>query len=156
MKLLLTSYAILVGLAVAWVNPAPLAAQEWSPAQREVLEALHEFTQISMRGDVEEIMGYFHTDFRAWDYAQGLPLDRGRTQGMFEYWYAKYQQVGFDVQPVAIQLHGDVAIAHLYYQEVMRDAAAVDVIISGRWTATLVKQGDGWVFLCWTWVQDET
>ena len=156
MKKLITSYTILVGLASAWISPAPIAAQEWSPEQREVLEAVYEYTRVSMRGDVDEIMGYFHVDFHAWDYAQSRPLDRDSTQRVIEHFCERFEQVAFDVQPVAIQLHGDVAIAYLYYEETMRDAEAVDEIMSGRWTATLAKQDNEWVFLCWTWVQDET
>lgn len=144
-----------VVLASAWFKPAPLIAQEWSPAQKEVLEAIDEYTKISMQGDVNEIMDWFHADFQAWNYANGLPLDLDGTQRMIKYFATKFNQLTFDIQPVAIQLHEDIAIAHLYYQELMRDTLENETIMSGRWTATLVKQGDEWVFLCWTWAEDE-
>ena len=108
-----------------------------------------------MQGDMVEIMDWFHADFHAWNYAYALPLDRDGTQRIVKYFATKFNQLAFDIQPVAIQLYGDIAIAHLYYQELMRDTLENENILSGRWTATLVKQGDEWVFLCWTWVEDE-
>jgi len=67
-----------------------------------------------------------------------------------------FKQVTFSVQPTSIICSGDVAIAHLNFEETMRDSESVDHFLSGPWTATLVKKGGTWIFLCWTWVQSES
>ena len=132
---------------------SPLAAQEWSPEQKDVLQVVNNYTKASMRGNMDEIMSYFHADFIAWDYSMPGPLDLDSTQKVFEFMNQNFKQVSFKAQPVSIVFNGDVAIAHLNFEETMRDSEAIDHFLSGPWTATLVKKGSTWIFLCWTWVQ---
>ncbi len=155
MSRVLSSCGFLAVLGVGVLRPAPLIAQEWSHAQQEVLDALHEYRQVSMRGDVEEIMSYFHTQFSAWDYAQEQPVDLDGIRESINNLFGEYRQTLFDFQAVAIHVHGDMAIAHLYYQEVFTDEAGVETPLAGRWTATLVKDQDKWLFLAWSWLEDE-
>ena len=145
-----TSFKVLFLLLI--LSLSPIAAQEWSPEQKDIVEFINDYTKASMRGDIDEIMSYFHVDFSAWEYSMTEPFDRDSTQKTIEYINQIFKQVAFEVQPIAIQLHGDVAILHLNFQETMRDAEGVDNFMSGPWTVTLLKQGKGWIFLCWTWV----
>jgi uncharacterized protein (TIGR02246 family) len=156
MKQLVTGCAVLASIVVPVVRPASLIAQEWSPAQQEVLAALDEYTRVSIAGDVEEIMSYFHEEFQGWDYKQDVPLGRRQIRTMIEGFYANGTITEFDVEPLAVQLRHDVAIVHLRYREAMKFGAGVDQSVAGRWTATLVKEGGKWLFLSWTWVQDGT
>jgi ketosteroid isomerase-like protein len=151
----LSGCGLLVVLGVALLRPTALIAQEWSPVQREVLDALQEYTRVSMTGDVEAIMSYFHTQFSAWDYAQEQHVALDGFRESIKYLFGQYKQTSFDVQAAAIDVHGDVAVAHLHYQEVFTDAAGVETAMSGRWTATLVKDQGSWLFLAWSWLQDE-
>jgi ketosteroid isomerase-like protein len=133
---------------------SPIAAQEWSPEQKEVVEFLNEYTKSSMPGDMDVIMSYFHVDFSGREYSMTLtePLNRESVQKAMEDSYQNFKVLVFEVQPLTIQIHGDVAIAHSNFQETLRDANGVDNKLSGPWTATLLKQDKGWVFLSWTWL----
>jgi ketosteroid isomerase-like protein len=133
---------------------SPIVAQEWSPEQKEVVEFLNEYTKSSMPGDMDEIMSYFHVDFSGREYSMTLtePLDRESIQKAMEDSYQNFKVLVFEVQPLTIQIHGDVAIAHSNFQETLRDANGVDNKLSGPWTATLLKQDKEWVFLSWTWL----
>ena len=131
---------------------APLAAQEWSDAQKEVLDNLKTYSDISIKEDLEETMSYFHPDFRGWDYAEGLPFDKASARKMIGYYNEKYSFIAFDIQPVSIRVEGNIAILHLYYKEIMRDTAGVDSFSAGPWSATMLKQNDKWVFLSWSWI----
>lgn len=133
---------------------SPIAAQEWSPEQKEVVEFLNDYTKSSMQGDMDEIMSYFHVDFYAREYSTTLtePLDRDSTQKAIEHSKQNFKVLVFEVQPLTIQFHGDVAIALSNFKETLRDADGIDNKLSGPWTATLLKQDKGWVFLSWTWM----
>ena len=155
MSRVLSIRGLVAVLGVGLLSPAPLNAQEWSRAQQEVLDALKAYTRVSMTGDVEEIMSYFHTQFSAWDYAQEQPVALDGFRESINYYFSAYRQTSFDIQPSAIEVYGDVAIAHLYYQELLTDEAGVETPMSGRWTATLVKEKGKWLFLAWSWLQDE-
>jgi hypothetical protein len=115
MNRVLSSCGLLAILGVGLLKPAPLVAQEWSQVQQEVLDALQEYTQVSMAGDVEQIMSYFHTQFSAWDYAQEQPLDLDGIRESLNYYFTEYRQTSFDVQASAIHVHGDMAIVHFFY-----------------------------------------
>ena len=154
MSRVFSSCGFLAALGVGLLGPAPLIAQEWCHAQQEVLDALREYTRVSMTGDVEAIMSYFHAQFSAWDYAQEQPVALDDFRESINYLFSQYKQTSFDGHASAIYVHGDMAIAHMYYEEVFTDEAGVKTAMSGRWTATLVKDRSRWVFLAWSWLQD--
>lgn len=156
MRTLTTACATLAIIAVPVLRPASLTGQEWSPAQREVLAALDEYTHVSIEGNVGEIMSYFHVKFQGWDYSQDRPLDRGETQALLEDYYAANEMTAFDVEPLAVQVRSDVAVIHLRYRETMRLADGAELTVSGPCTMTLVKEGGRWLFLSWAWIQKET
>ena len=145
MNRVLLSGALLAVLGAALLTPAALTAQEPSQAQREVLGVLQEYARVSMAGNVEEIMPYFHARFSAWDYAQEGPVDLDALQEMLTFFLTEYRQTSFDIQPAAIHVHGDIAIVHALYDEVFTDQAGVDTPMSGRWTATLLKEEGKWL-----------
>jgi ketosteroid isomerase-like protein len=135
----------------------PVAAQEWSTEQKEVVKFLNDYTKVSMKGDMDEVMSYFHADFISRVYANTMSesLDRDGVQMAMEAGYQNYKILEFEVQPLIIQIHGDLAIAYTNFKETLRDTNGVDNKLSGPWTATLVKQDKGWIFLSWTWLYAE-
>ena len=156
MRTLTTVCIALAIITLPMLRPTSLTGQEWSSAQREVLAALDEYTRVSIEGNVEEIMSYFHVDFQGWDYGQDRPLDRGQTEALLEDYYAANQMTGFEVEPLAVQLRNDVAVVHVRYRETMRLADGAELTVSGPCTMTLVKEKGRWLFLSWAWIQKET
>ncbi|MHC4065007.1 MAG: hypothetical protein ACYSUI_10970 [Planctomycetota bacterium] len=49
------------------------------------------------------------------------PFDRDGWREMLTFYLTNYRQTSFDVEPAAIHVHGDIAIAHLHYDEVFTD-----------------------------------
>lgn len=94
--------ALLAFASIPVVIPASLPAQDWSPAQQEVVQTVEEYTRASIGGNVEEIMSYFHAEFRGWNYGQNRPLDRDQTGSMIEGFYAHNQLVDFEIEPLAV------------------------------------------------------
>lgn len=147
--------ALLAFASIPVVIPASLPAQDWSPAQQEVVQTVEEYTRASIGGNVEEIMSYFHAEFRGWNYGQNRPLDRDQTGSMIEGFYAHNQLVDFEIEPLAVQVRGDVAVVHLRYREDMKVGGGMDVSVAGPWSMTLVRDEGDWLFLSWSWAQDE-
>jgi ketosteroid isomerase-like protein len=145
----------LIVLGAASLNLATLTAQEPSQAQQDVVAMLEDYTRVSMAGNVDEVMEYFHARFSAWDYAQEGPVDRVGLREMLTFFLTEYRQTEFNIEPAAIYVHGDIAILHADYDEVFTDQAGVETPMAGRWTATLVKEGGKWLYLSWSWVQTD-
>lgn len=53
----------------------------------------------------------------------------------------------YEINPVAIKIHGNVAIVHYYYLRVRKDAEGKEELEQGRWTDILMKQKDKWVLI---------
>jgi hypothetical protein len=52
-----------------------------------------------------------------------------------------------DVDPVAIRVHGTVAIVHYYYSRTYVDMSGERHGDTGRWTDILIRQGDRWLMV---------
>jgi hypothetical protein len=140
-----------VGLSIVLVSFTQLIAKEWSAEQKDVMKWFKKYTEVSVQGNVEEIMGFFHSNFSGWNYAYQLPFDKDFLRNLLDYSYKNNKLISFEVNPLEIQVEGNFAIAHVYFKEILRDSAGKDTIVSGRWTAALVKQDNKWVFISSSW-----
>ena len=146
---------LVVGLSIVLVSFTQLIAKEWSAEQKDVMKWFKKYTEVSVQGNVEEIMGFFHSNFSGWDYAEKLPFDKDFFRNLFDDFSKKYKMISFEVDLLEIQVEGNFAIAHVNYKETLRDSVGKDTNISGRWTAALVKQDDKWVFISWSWIEKQ-
>jgi ketosteroid isomerase-like protein len=126
--------------------------KEWPAEQKSVLDSFKGYVAANIKGDIGEILTYFHPKFTSWDYAQKLPANYDALRKMMEDFFKNNKLIKFDGDPLEIQVEGGVAIMHLTYDESFSDSSGKEVINSGRWTATMLKQGNKWVFLSWSWI----
>ena len=143
---------LLAMLAVAAPN---LQAQEWSPQQKEVLAWLKGIDWIDCYARVETSFDTYHPDFVVWQYTDEAPQGRKAVAAWFTEWAADHTNVEMALEPLAVQVVGDLAILHLAYREEATTKAGVTEKFAGRWTATAVKEDGAWRFLTWTWLQTE-
>jgi len=59
----------------------------------------------------------------------------------------KSKSLFYDIQPLAIKIHGNVAIVHYSYTNVFKSGEEKEKVEQGRWTDILLKQGDKWVMI---------
>ena len=57
--------------------------------------------------------------------------------------------VRYELYPLSITIHDDVAIAHYLYSSAFKDKEGEIDISNGRYTDVLVRAEDGWKFLAW-------
>ena len=146
---------LVVGLSIVLVSFTQLIAKEWSAEQKDVMKWFEKYTEVSVQGNVEEIMGFFHSNFSGWDYAQQLPIDKDFVRKFLDDYYKKYKLISFEVEPLEIKVQRSIAIVHLNYKEILRDSTGTETSLSGRWTAGLVKQEKKWVFISWSWIETQ-
>jgi len=152
MKRLINWIGVLVFICAVLLTTASLFAKEWSAEQKDVLNSLKAYIAANYKGDINEIMSYFHPKFTGWDYSQKLPADSDAYRKMLEDFFKNNKLIKFDADPLEIQVEGSVAIMHLTYDESFSDSSGKKVINSGPWTATMVKKGNKWFFLSWSWI----
>ncbi len=137
----------LVVLCATVFIASPLLAQEWSAAQKEVWKNVETYIDLWAKRDLEGFLDYFHTDYSGWFNSASLPSDKASTRKWISHSFQTTKISVYEVNPVAIKIHGNVAIAHYYYSFIRKDADGKESNRSGRWTGILMKQGDKWVLI---------
>jgi ketosteroid isomerase-like protein len=126
-------------------------AQEWSAEQWAVWESLTAVTRALDSGDLEATMQHFHEDFSGWGTDAPLPVDKhGRRALVAEtIESAKTKELVLSTQtPVAILVHGNVAVVHSYFSRVLRDkSSGVVTTRHMRWTDVLLNERGRWVLI---------
>jgi ketosteroid isomerase-like protein len=136
--------AIVCLLAVVAV---PASAQEWSSIQKEVWQNVENYWALDAKGDVEGFMAYFAPDYVGWSNDSAMPGNKATVKKFISQEYQLSKTLVYDITPVAIQVHGDIAFVDYYYQQMVRTSEGKVENVKGRWTDILQKQGDRWVLI---------
>ena len=139
---LMLTIALFFGLGLT-----SLFAQEWSPAQKEVWKNVNTYWDIMAKGDVNGFLEYFHADYAGWENGEPLPSSKEETKKWMTFAYQGVKTLIYDIKPVAIKIHGDVAIVDYFYTTVKENKEGKKTPESGRWTDILMKQGTKWVLI---------
>jgi ketosteroid isomerase-like protein len=141
----------IVGLSslvcVALFVAAPLPAQQWSDAQKDVWKSVENYWALDAKGDLEGFMSYFDASYVGWSYDSALPEDKATARKFTAHQYQVEKVLVYDIKPVAIQVHGNFAFADYYYTQVVKNAEGKEENVEGRWVDILMKQGDRWVLI---------
>ena len=125
---------------------APVAlAQEWSPAQTEVWKNIEDLWARDAAGDLEGVMSHVHEDYVGWDITEPMTTDKARLRKYLDYRYKSDEKTAIqDIQPVAIKIFGDVAIAYYNFGVLTKDGDGEETYHEGRWAEVFQKQGGKW------------
>jgi ketosteroid isomerase-like protein len=122
-------------------------AQEWSAAQKEVWKNVETYWKLGADKNLEGMLAYFHDDYVGWDHQSPLPTTKGELRKWIDHDFKTNDTVVYEIKPVAIKIHGDVAFVDYYYSQIMKGPDGKEKSESGRWTDILMKQGDKWVLI---------
>lgn len=134
-------------IAFTMVASTVLFAQQWSDAQKEVWKNVETYWDLAAKGDTEGFLTYFHSDFSGWVNTAHLPHDRATREKFIRFYNPKTKTLLYDINPLAIKIHGNIAIVHYSYTDVSRYGEEKEKVEQGRWTDILIKQGDKWVMI---------
>jgi len=141
-----------LGLALAIVcllagSATQARAQEWSAAQKEVWKNVETYWKLGADKNLEGFLAYFHDDYVGWDQQTPLPTTKAELRKWLEHDFKTNDTVVYEIKPVAIKIHGDVAFVDYYYSQIMKGPDGKEKPSEGRWTDILMKQGDKWVLI---------
>jgi ketosteroid isomerase-like protein len=117
----------------------------WSRDQREVWATVQELWRVSSTGDLESWFSMVSDDFRGWSIADPAPMDKetARYRASLRVW----KRIFYHVHPLAIDIHGDVAIVFYSFTTESEYPDGSRVTASGKWTDIFRKQGDRWLLI---------
>ena len=139
MKCLTKNFAVAAIVCVTVLATTSLFAQEWSAAQKEVWKNVEAYTDLWAKRDLEGFLNYFHADYSGWFNRAALPGNKDIVRRWQAHFFQTRKIVVYEINPVAIKIHGNVAIVHYYYSRIQKDAEGKENTRGGRWTDILKK-----------------
>jgi len=148
-KLLLTIY----GVALLAVNP--VAAQNNVDDQADVWATVEGQWDADEKGDDDWVDEMLVDKFSGWGKGSPAPRTKSSTKMWDRFNDEQGRTVAHELYPLAIVVHGDVAIAHYLYSSAYEDKDGEVEMNSGRYSDILVRTDDGWKFIAWHGGDDE-
>ena len=124
-------------------------AQEPPNDEADVLLTIEREWEAARKGDQDKVDDMLTQDFMGWGKSSPAP----RSKRSNSQWRRFNEQMGrvvrYELYPLSITVHGDVAIAHYLYSTAFKKKDGEIEMSNGRYTDVLVRTEDGWKFLAW-------
>ena len=124
-------------------------AQDKTDDEANVLLAIEREWEAARKGDQDKVDDMLTVDFMGWGKTSPAP----RSKSSSSQWRRFNEQMGrvvrYELYPLSITVHGDVAVAHYLYSTAFKEKGGEIERSNGRYTDVLVRTEDGWKFLAW-------
>lgn len=124
-------------------------AQDTSDDQVAVWSVVERQWAAEQSGNPEWIEELLAPDFVGWPNESPAPRNRASTRLWQEFRSKQWKGLKYELYPLSIVVHEDMAIAHYLYSNAGENADGTTVTSNGRFTDVLVRVGDEWKFISW-------
>ena len=131
------------------------AAQDTASDQASVWAVVEEQWNAEEDGDKKWLDELLAPDFSGWPKNSPAPRNKASTKMWDRFNDSQGRLVAHELYPLAIIVHGDVALAHYLYTSAYKRKDGEVEMSNGRYSDVLVRMGDGWKFLSWHGGDDE-
>jgi len=136
---------ILLGALLSFAT----VAQDTTDDEADVLLTIEREWEAAQKGDQDEIDDMLAKDFMGWEKTSPAP----RSKNSNSKWRRFSEQMGrivrYELYPLSITVHNDVAIAHYLYSTAYKAKGGEIEMANGRYTDVLVRTEEGWRFVAW-------
>lgn len=88
-------------------------------------------------------------DFSGWGKGSPAPRGKASTKMWTRFNEQVSEMVAHELYPLSIVVHGDMAVVHYLYTQVVQEKDRSVTRSNGRYTDVLVRDGDSWRFIAW-------
>jgi len=124
-----------------------ILANEWSAEQKDALASLNKYLSAARKGNLKEMVSFWHPKFVSWEYTQALPANYGVSLKGIEAIGKSFKFKKLEFNPLEIQVEGNNAIIHGNYDVIIQDSSGKEMSTSGPETIILVKKNDKWAMI---------
>jgi len=125
------------------------SAQDAPDDEADVLLTIEREWEASRKNDQDKIDDMLTADFMGWGKTSPAPRSKTSTSNWSRFSAEMGRVVRYEIYPLSVTVHDDVAIAHYLYSRAFKDKKGEIEISNGRYTDVLVRTEDGWKFLAW-------
>ena len=143
------SYKFVLAAAAALLLSDLAAAEETVGDQASVWAVVEQQWNAVEDGDRKWIDELLAADFSGWPKNSPAPRNKASTKMWNRFNESQGKVVAHELYPLAIIVHGDVAIAHYLYTSAFKNKDGEVEMNNGRYSDVLVRADGGWKFLSW-------
>lgn len=142
---LLISVVIITILLTMLFVSVPSFAQEWSPAQKEIINFIETNWKNLAEKKTDKFMETVHSQFQGFVDWRELPIDREILKNGIERMAQTKEVVSYKIEPYVINIQNDVAIVQYRCDltELNEDKNSVSMVF--RYTDVLIKADGKWL-----------
>ena len=135
--------AIALVLSIATSNAQPVSddASVWS--------VIEQSWQAERQGDLKWIETRLSADFVGWSNDAPAPRDKASTRRWNTFSAKQVEIVEYELYPLSIVVHGDMAVAHYLYSVASKPKGERVKLKNGRYTDILVRMDGEWKYISW-------
>jgi ketosteroid isomerase-like protein len=148
------SYKIIFA-ATALLLSGLAAAQDAGGDQAGVWAVVERQWNAVADGDKKWIDELLAPEFSGWPKNSPAPRNKASTKMWHRFNESQGKVVAHELYPLAIIIHGDVALAHYLYTSAYKSKDGEVEMNNGRYSDVLIRTDDGWKFLSWHGGSDE-
>ena len=131
------------------------AAQDTAGDQASIWAVVEKQWNAVEDGDKKWIEELLVADFSGWPKSSPAPRNKASTKMWNRFNETQGKMVAHELYPLAIVVHGDVAIAHYLYTSAYKKKDGEVEMTNGRYSDVLARTEGGWKFLSWHGGADE-
>jgi ketosteroid isomerase-like protein len=131
------------------LSSTPLFAQGSADDQAAVWTAVETLWSADERGDSDWVDSMLSADFMGWPSESPAPRSKASTRMWARFNADLGKKYTYELYPLSIVVHGDVAIVHYLYTMASQRRDKTVESENGRYTDVLVRDGASWKFLSW-------
>lgn len=124
-------------------------AQDTTDDEANVLLVIEREWEAARKGDHDDVDDMLTDDFMGWGKNSPAPRSKTSTSKWSRFGAEMGRVVRYEIYPLSITIHDDVAIAHYLYSSAFKDKEGKIEMANGRFTDVLVRVEDGWKFVAW-------
>ena len=124
-------------------------AQDTSDDEANVLLVIEREWEAARKGDQDKVDDMLTRNFMGWGKNSPAPRSKTSTSNWSRFGSEMGRIVRYELYPLSITIHDDVAIAHYLYSSAYKEKEGKIEISNGRYTDVLVRTDEGWKFLAW-------
>jgi len=126
-----------------------VGAQDVSDDEANVLLTIEREWEASRKGDQDKVDDMLTEDFMGWARNSPAPRSKTSTSNWSRFGTEMGRIVRYEIYPLSVTIHGDVAVAHYLYSSAFKNKKGEIEMTNGRYTDVLARSEDGWKFIAW-------
>lgn len=125
-------------------------AQDIRDDEADVFLAIEQEWNAALAGDQDEVDDMLADTFMGWNKNSPAPRSKRSTSKWSRFVEDEVgKMLHYELYPLSITVHGDVAIAHYLYSTAFKPKGGDVKMTNGRYTDVLLRGEDGWKFVAW-------